>query len=259
MANKPESTQNDPAALAFSAVESALRDSVFSVDAPEEKQAAPKPKKQDERAKAAGKIATVARAANDEKFASSKLMHGMQKRASSAPLWIAFVLSALWISATAYIGWLRFGDQLARPNQLGVFVATADFAGMLAIGVLPVLGFFAVAVLARRAQDLRIAAASMTQAAMRLAEPETTAADKVASVGQAVRREVNALGDGLERALSRAGELEVMVHNEVTSLERTYSDNELRCAALFRNSPHSANPSLPTPTGCARRLLKRTP
>ena len=44
--------------------------------------------------------------------------------------------------------------------------------------------------LVRRAQDLRLAAASMTQAAMRLTEPESAAAHKIATVGQAVRREV---------------------------------------------------------------------
>ena len=48
------------------------------------------------------------------------------------------------------------------------------------------------------------------------------------SVGQAIRREVAAMGDGVERALARAGELETLVHNEVASLERAYSDNELR-------------------------------
>ena len=102
------------------------------------------------------------------------------------------------------------------------------------LAVIPVLGFFAIATLIRRAQDLRNAATAVTQAAIRLAEPETTASEKVASVGQAVRREVNALGDGLERALSRAGELEVMIHNEVTALERTYSDNESRMRALIQ-------------------------
>src|SRR5690606_31832352 len=117
--------------------------------------------------------------------------------------------------------------------NFGQFAGTIEFIAILAIIVLPVLGFFAVATLVRRAQDLRNAASSITQAAIRLAEPEVTAADKVASVGQAVRREVNALGDGLERALSRAGELEVMIHNEVTALERTYSDNESRMRALI--------------------------
>ena len=52
--------------------------------------------------------------------------------------------------------------------------------------------------------------------------------DAVVTVGQAVRREVAAMGDGIERALARAGELEALVHNEVSALERTYSDNEVR-------------------------------
>lgn len=238
MANNPNSPSNDPAALAFSAVENALKDSVFSLD--EQQKASTgdmdaKPAQLPERAKIAEKqAAKAAAAANDDRFASSKALHSLQAPPSSAPMWIAIFVSSLWIMTTSYIGWLRFSDQLSRPNQWGVFVTTADFAGLLAITAMPVLGFFAVAILVRRAQDLRIAATSMTEAAIRLSEPETTATDKVASVGQAVRREVNALGDGLERALSRAGELEVMVHNEVTSLERTYSDNEMRLRSLIQ-------------------------
>ena len=36
------------------------------------------------------------------------------------------------------------------------------------------------------------------------------------------------MGDGIERAIARASELEVLVHNEVSSLERSYNDNELK-------------------------------
>ncbi len=119
------------------------------------------------------------------------------------------------------------------------------------------LAFFAIATLVRRAQDLRLAATSITQAAIRLAEPETTASDKVASVGQAVRREVNALGDGLERALSRAGELEVMIHNEVTALERTYSENESRMRALIQELA-SQRDSVITNTDRVREAITET-
>ena len=239
MAKQSNSTATDPAALAFSAVENALRDSVFSLDNPEDGQtesAAEKPEVPVEREQTAEKISSKSsNVANDDRYgSSSRLMYNLQARPSSVPIWVAILMSILWTAGTGLIGWLRFGDQLAQPGQMNAFLGTADFAGLLAIAALPVLGFFAVAILVRRAQDLRIAATSMTQAAIRLAEPETTAADKVASVGQAVRREVNALGDGLERALSRAGELEVMVHNEVTSLERTYSDNETRLRSLIQ-------------------------
>ena len=231
MANTP-TPNNDPAALAFSAVEDALKESMFSLDepAPQPSETKPEPARS-ERLRAADKIAQQAGpVANDDRFPTSKILYGLQHSSSATPTWIALGLSILWLAVSGIGGYLRYGDELANP---GAFVGTIEFIGLLAIMVLPVFGFFAVASLIRRAQDLRNAASSITQAAIRLAEPEVTAADKVASVGQAVRREVNALGDGLERALSRAGELEVMIHNEVTALERTYSDNESRMRALI--------------------------
>lgn len=43
------------------------------------------------------------------------------------------------------------------------------------------------------------------------------------------------MGDGVERAVARAGELEALVANEVSSLERAYSDNEVRIRALLQD------------------------
>jgi flagellar biosynthesis/type III secretory pathway chaperone len=71
--------------------------------------------------------------------------------------------------------------------------------------------------------------------AMRLAEPESVARDSIVTVGQAIRREVAAMGDGVERALARASELETLVRNEVAALERTYSDNEVRIRGLLQD------------------------
>ena len=81
--------------------------------------------------------------------------------------------------------------------------------------VLPIVAFYVLAHLIRRAQEMRAVAESMAEVAMRLAQPETTASESVMSVGQAIRREVAAMGDGIERALARAAELESLVHNEV--------------------------------------------
>ena len=55
------------------------------------------------------------------------------------------------------------------------------------------------------------------------------------TVGQAIRREVAAMGDGVERALARASELETLVRNEVAALERTYGDNEVRIRGLLQD------------------------
>ena len=84
----------------------------------------------------------------------------------------------------------------------------------------------------RRAQEMRIAAQSMTEVAFRLAEPENLAQDRVMMVGQAVRREVAAMGEGIERTLARAVELETLVHTEVNQIERSYSENEARIRSL---------------------------
>ncbi len=231
MAKNTTPPANDPAALAFSAVEDALKDSVFSIDTPVPSERRPTENPRSERLRAADKIAAQAGSiANDDRYPTSKILYNLQSKSSSAPTWIALVLSTLWLIATGVSGYLRYQPQM---QNLASFVGTLEFIGLLATMVLPIIGFFGIATLFRRAQDLRNAASSITQAAIRLAEPEVTAADKVASVGQAVRREVNALGDGLERALSRAGELEVMIHNEVTALERTYSDNESRMRSLI--------------------------
>ena len=241
MANEPTSKTDDPAALAFSAVENALKDSVFAPEeAPQQKRPARKGAEPNavsaERRRSGEKIASqTSSVANDDRLAGAGLLYSLQSRSSNTPIIIAALLSLVWLAATIGVGVLRYSAELTASGSATSFFSSPEFAGLLAVIGLPVIGFFAVAILVRRAQELRIAAASMTQAAVRLTDPETTAADKVATVGQAVRREVNALGDGLERALSRAGELEVMVHNEVTALERTYTENETRLRALIED------------------------
>ncbi len=52
------------------------------------------------------------------------------------------------------------------------------------------------------------------------------------TLSQAIRREIVSMGDGIERALARAGELETLVRSEVSNLERSYSENERRIRSL---------------------------
>ncbi|HVX80515.1 MAG TPA: antitoxin, partial [Devosiaceae bacterium] len=236
MAKKPIPASNDPAALAFSAVEDALKDSVFNLDeGVEDRTPHPQIRERADRAdrqRTTEKIAAQTGAvANDDRFSGTRLLTGLQSKSSPQPTYIAIGLSVIWVIAVILAEVLRLR---AQGGDAPLFANSLELVGFLAILVLPIAAFFAIATLVRRAQELRMAASSITQAAIRLAEPETTASEKVASVGQAVRREVNALGDGLERALARAGELEVMIHNEVTALERTYSENESRMRALIQ-------------------------
>ena len=98
--------------------------------------------------------------------------------------------------------------------------------------------FYLLAHMVWRSQELRLIAQSMAGVAMRLAEPEEVARESIVTVGQAIRREVAAMGDGVERALARAAELEALVANEVSSLERAYHDNEVRIRGLLEALAH---------------------
>src|SRR5260370_41217307 len=94
--------------------------------------------------------------------------------------------------------------------------------------MLPIIFFYGVAHMAWRAQELRLIAQSMARVAMRLAAPESVAQDSIVTVGQAIRREVAAMGDGVERALAGAPQLQALMESEVAWPELTYSDNEVR-------------------------------
>src|SRR5436305_3665401 len=112
MAKKPVSA-NDPAALAFSAVEDALKDSVFNLDEPVENRA-PGPQFRDnpgryERLRAADKhAAQTGSVANDDRFQSSKILYGLQSKPSTRPTYIAVTLSVVWVVATLFAGFVRF-------------------------------------------------------------------------------------------------------------------------------------------------------
>jgi hypothetical protein len=73
----------------------------------------------------------------------------------------------------------------------------------------------------------------MTELAIRFAQPEFAARDSIMTIGQAVRREVAGMSEGIERALSRAAELERLVHDEVTALERGQRENETRMRGVL--------------------------
>src|SRR5690606_18664420 len=92
---------------------------------------------------------------------------------------------------------------------------------------------WAFAVMTWRAQEMRLIPRQISGVAARLSEPENLATESVFTVSQAIRREVSAIGDGIERALARASELELLVQSEVTGLERSYGDNELRMRSLI--------------------------
>jgi hypothetical protein len=174
-----------------------------------------------------------ARAANDDQQSIGQILRALQRRPARSSYFFATVFSCAWIVGCLSLSWFYLSDLNATlsPGRSPV----ALMVGLGAAALLPVIFFFGVAHMAWRAQELRLIAQSMARVAMRLAEPESVARDSIVTVGQAIRREVAAMGDGVERALARASELESLVQSEVAALERTYSDNEVRIRGLLQD------------------------
>ena len=171
-------------------------------------------------------------AANDDQQSIGQVLHALQNRPARTSYFVAAIFSGAWIVGCLGLSWAYLGDVSAAvgPGHSPI----AILMGLGAAALLPIIFFFGVAHMAWRAQELRLVAQSMAKVAMRLAEPEDVARDSMVNVGQAIRREVAAMGDGVERALARASELETLVRNEVAALERTYSDNEVRIRGLLQ-------------------------
>ncbi len=167
---------------------------------------------------------------HDEQLA--RLHHLLQKKASARPLWIASFLSVIWLAICGYYIYGSLLPTLDTGKPLLNLISDPTFQLSAVAVVAPLMLFWAFAILVRRTQEMRNAAASMSEAALRLLRPDEVATDSITSVGRAIRREVAAIGDGVERAIARAGELEYLVQNEVMNLERSYGDSEYRLKNL---------------------------
>ncbi|RUW74290.1 kinesin, partial [Mesorhizobium sp. M4B.F.Ca.ET.049.02.1.2] len=171
--------------------------------------------------------------ANDDRQKDYRtLLHGLNRRASSTIYWVVAFISLAWIAGAGGLANLLFGSGIWKIRTFDQFFARPELIGLAVAAIIPVILFWAFAAMVRRAQEMRIAAQSMTEVAFRLAEPENLAQDRVMMIGQAVRREVAAMGEGIERTLARAVELETLVHSEVNQIERSYSENEARIRSL---------------------------
>src|SRR6202521_5719380 len=177
------------------------------------------------------------RAANDDRETIGQILQAIQKGRPARNVYtLATLFAGVWILG-AIILTISFLPALQATIGQGAG-GTLAMAGLAALFAAPVLLIYFLAMLSWRGQEMRMIAQSMAQVAIRFSEPEGAASDSMVTVGQAIRREVAAMGDGVERAIARAGELETLVANEVSALERAYTDNEVRIRALLQDIAH---------------------
>ena len=175
----------------------------------------------------------AAAAANDDLPSIGGLIFALQQKPSKSPFLIALVASLIWFVVGGIFAYSLIANQLAASDGTsGLFTNPTALTALVTV-LVPIAIFWFLALLVWRAQELRLMASAMTEVAVRLAEPDKLAEQSVASLGQTIRRQVAAMNDAISRAIGRAGELEALVHNEVATLERSYSDNELRVRGLI--------------------------
>lgn len=173
-------------------------------------------------------------AANDDAPSIGGLIYALEQKPSSAPFRYAAIATGVWTVICLAFSWGILRAEFAAGATLGSLLEKpVTFLTLTAI-VVPIAVLWALALLAWRSEELRLRSSTMTEVAIRLAEPDRMAEQSVASLGQAVRRQVAFMNDAISRALGRAGELEALVHNEVSALERSYEENERKIRGLIQ-------------------------
>jgi len=172
-------------------------------------------------------------AANDDEPFAAALIDGLRRTPTAGPLYVAAVFSIVWFFIGAWFVLGLFGDRLADLGGMSAIIGQPDILMVTVVTFLPIPLIWTMAYLIRRSKELRLMAQAMLQTTLRLTQPETFTRESMTSLGQAIRGEIAAMSEGVERALARAGELESMVKNEVVALERAYSDNEDRMKKLI--------------------------
>lgn len=193
--------------------------------------AAPTESRRSARRRPAGPRPQVA--ANDDVPSIGGLIFALQQKPSRRPLTVAALASGAWAFLTLLLGAAMLVPEFQRAPTFMEMMARPTAITLAATLVLPIALFWFLALLIRRAQELRLMSSAMTEVAIRLAEPDRMAEQQIASVGQAVRRQVSFMNEAVSRSLGRAGELEALVHSEVAALERSYSENEARIRNLL--------------------------
>lgn len=171
--------------------------------------------------------------ANDDTgLKSSPLLAALDQRVSGSAYTFAILISLIWIAGIGTLAYYLLTDNINAITNANDFVSDPLLIGAVLVAIIPTFIFFAFAIMVTRAREFKLAARAMTHVAIQLADPETRGTGKITTVGQAIRREVNAMNDGIERTIARASELETLVHSEVNALERSYTDNEMRVRGL---------------------------
>ena len=169
---------------------------------------------------------------DDSRESRAAIMRSLNGKGGRSAKIATYALTAFWVIGGLGFVNLAYGPGIWQVRSLSDFAAYPEYLAAILVILFPAMLILAFGIMIARAQEMRSVARSMAELAVRLFEPETMATDNIMRVGQAVRREVSAINEGIERTIARASELETLVHSEINALEHSYSDNEVRLRSL---------------------------
>ncbi len=193
-------------------------------------------------------------AANDDVPSIGGLIYALEQKPSNKVFRYAAIGSAVWAVVGLIVGALTLVPdwQTGQPLSSLLLHPTTFYTATAIIA--PIAIIWLLALLSWHIASLALKSATMSEVAIRLAEPDRTAEQSIASLGQAVRRQVSFMNDAVSRALGRAGELEALVHNHVAELERSYEHNERRIRELINELGGERHALLDTSTNVTETL-----
>ncbi|CEJ85111.1 Apolipoprotein A1/A4/E [Hyphomicrobium sp. GJ21] len=173
-------------------------------------------------------------AANDDVPSIGGLIYALEQKPSSKVFRLATIGSIVWAIGGLAIGALTLAPQWQEGASIATLLAQPTTFYTATAIIAPIGIIWLLALLSWHVASLALKSSTMSEVAIRLAEPDRTAEQSIASLGQAVRRQVSFMNDAVSRALGRAGELEALVHNQIAELERSYEQNEQRIRDLIK-------------------------
>ncbi len=195
-------------------------------------------------------------AANDDAPSIGGLIYALDQKPSSKPFKYASIASAIWGVLCLGFAWAILSAEFSQGATVAEVLGKPTIFLTAAAIVVPVAILWFLALLAWRSEELGLRSSTMTEVAIRLAEPDRMAEQSVASLGQAVRRQVSFMNDAISRALGRAGE----PRGAGSQRGRRRSSaptrrTSARSAASFRSCPASAM-RCSTPASASPRRLR---
>ncbi|MBS0270729.1 MAG: hypothetical protein JSS54_17370, partial [Proteobacteria bacterium] len=139
-------------------------------------------------------------AANDDVPSIGGLIYALEQKPSSKVFRFAAIGSAVWAIVGLAVGALTMAPGWQSGESFAsLLLQPTTFYTITAI-VAPIGIIWLLALLNWHIASLALKSATMSEVAIRLAEPDRTAEQSIASLGQAVRRQVSFMNDAVSRA-----------------------------------------------------------